>query len=505
MPDDDLARASARREDGRVLISVIIPAYNEEMLLPRCLESLKRQSFRGAYEILVVDNNSRDRTSDVAREAGAEVVFEPHPGITWARQKGLETARGEIVACTDADSTVGPRWLETIWDAFARDPAAVAVGGQVSYARGRGFGGNLPYWFGPLVLSSERLLCRIVGRPGGFWGANFAARRSALIRAGGFNRTIDFHGEDAELAARLRPLGRILFDAGNVVRTSPRRYEGRGALRTVWRQLSASARFIVAPGRGGSGRAGRAVRSRRVPFAGLALGAVLGLAALAVYFAVDPSSQIYGAVIARGAQRQEKVVALSFDDGPDEPYTSEILAILEQNGIKATFFLIGANAEAFPETVAKIARAGHVLANHTYRHTYFLPFRSSGPVRAEVDRTENVIFGLTGRRTCLFRPPHGLRTPWYIHDVKELHYRVVTWTDMTDDYRPGTEPGDIVRRIVAKAVPGGIIDLHDGRDTVHGVDRSNMVKALPAIIARLKEKGYSFETVPELLHVSSYK
>lgn len=506
MPEGDRTDGLDRRAKGAVQISVVIPARDEEKLLPLCLESLKRQSFRGTYEIIVVDNNSRDRTADVARAAGAQVVLEPHRGITWARQRGLEAARGEIIACTDADSTVGPRWLETIWNALARDPGAVAIGGQVYYDKGKGFGGNLPRWFGPLVFSAERLLCRVAGKPGGFWGANFAARRSALIEAGGFNRAIDFHGEDAELAARLRPLGRILFDSGNAVRTSPRRYEGGGALRTAWRQLSASAPLVVAGKAGGSGRARGVVRPRRIPVTGLALGAILlGLASMAVYFAVNPASQVFGAVAARGAQRQEKVVALSFDDGPDEPYTSEILAILGENRIKATFFVIGANAEAYPETVGKIARAGHVLANHTYRHSYLLPFQSAGPVRDEVDRTEDIIFGLTGLRTCLFRPPHGLRTPWYIHSVKDLHYRVVTWTDMTNDYSPGTKPEEIVRRIVARAHPGDIIDLHDGRDTIHGVDRSNTVKALPAIIDGLKKRGYSFETVPELLHVPAYK
>lgn len=505
MSTEDRDSGPARLEGGAVMISVIIPAFNEETFIPLCLDSLKRQSFSGTFEIIVVDNASTDRTADVARNAGVRVVSEPHQGITWARQKGLEAARGGIIAFVDADSRVGPRWLERIWNDLTADPDAVAVGGQVFYDKGKGFVGNFPHWFAPLVMRAESLLCRILRKPTGFWGANFAVRRSALVAAGGFNRTVDFHGEDAELAVRLGKLGRIRFDAANVVRTSPRRYEGRGALRKIWVQLSASARFLAAGGRRESGENARALRPRRVPALGLAWCAFVGLSAVAVYLAVAPSAQIYGAVFARGAQRYEKVVALSFDDGPNEPYTSEILAILKENGIKATFFVIGANAAAYPETVARIARDGHILANHTYTHTYFLPLEGFGPIRREVDRTEEIIYGLTGLRTGLFRPPHGLRTPWYISDLKTLNYRVVTWTTMTDDYSPRTTPEEIVKRIVARARPGDIIDLHDGRDTVHGVDRSNTVTALPAIIRSLKKEGYAFETVPELLHVPAYK
>jgi peptidoglycan/xylan/chitin deacetylase (PgdA/CDA1 family) len=232
---------------------------------------------------------------------------------------------------------------------------------------------------------------------------------------------------------------------------------------------------------------------------------VLGLMVGAVYLAVSPSSQLCGKVYTGGPRSEEKVIALSFDDGPNEPYTSQVLRILDENGVKATFFLIGQNAEFYPETVREIVQAGHIVGNHTYSHTYRLPFEGLAAVRKEVDRTEESIFRLTGLRTDLFRPPHGLRTPWFIKDIKELNYKVITWTDMTNDYDEKIPHEDIVRRIVAKARPGGIIDLHDGKDTVHGIDRSNTVKALPIIIARLRGEGYRFITLPDLLHVAPYK
>jgi peptidoglycan/xylan/chitin deacetylase (PgdA/CDA1 family) len=495
-----------------VKISVVVPALNEETYLPPCLEGLNRQSFKGAYEIIVVDNNSRDRTADVAREMEAKVVTERHAGITWARQKGLEAARGEIVAFVDADSRARRDWLERIWTALERHPDAVAVSGNVIYERGRNFGGNLPHWFGPLVFFVDRALRWVLRKQGSLWGANFAVRKSSLVASGGFNKNLRFHGEDAELSLRLRRLGPILFDKDCMVRTSPRRFERKGVVRMVWQQFSTSVWMVVSD-KGGAAvkRGGAAVKrpprdsSRRAFVTVIILLIVLGLTSSAAYMAVSPSSQVYGKIYSTGPRNGEKVIALSFDDGPNEPYTSQVLKILDKNAVKATFFLIGENAEYYPDSVRKIVRAGHIVGNHSFSHRYRLPLEGFGGIRWEVERTEETIFRLTGLRTDLFRPPHGLRTPWFIKDIKELNYKVITWTDMTNDYDGKTTPEEIVRRIVAKAHPGGIIDLHDGKNTVHGVDRSNTVKALPVIIARLKGEGYRFITLPDLLHITPYK
>jgi glycosyltransferase involved in cell wall biosynthesis len=107
-----------------IKISVIIPALNEEKFLPTCLQSLNKQDFDLPYEIIVVDNNNSDRTAAVASELGALVVSEPRRGITWARQKGVEVARGEIIAYVDANTYVGADWLSQIYnklqDAFTQ-------------------------------------------------------------------------------------------------------------------------------------------------------------------------------------------------------------------------------------------------------------------------------------------------------------------------------------------------------------------------------------------------
>jgi len=488
-----------------VKISVVVPARNEEELLPRCLSSLKTQTFSQGFEIIVVDNNSRDRTPDLAREMGATVVFEPHRGITWARQKGLEAARGEVLAYVDADSRVPPDWLERLWETLARNPQAAAVSGGVSFAKGRNWQGNLHRWMNALTFFGDRGLRLVCGKSGTLWGANFAARRSALIKAGGFNKNVAFYGDDTELSLRLRKVGKIKFEKKIVVESSPRRFERGKSLRTAGMIAWTFIRLIVTDGRSADGTRPHKYFSRR-GFANLLLILfLLGLLGGAAYLAYSPSSQIYGRVLTGGPKNGEKVIALTFDDGPNEPYTSQVLKILKENGVQATFFVIGKNAEAYPETVREIVRAGHVVGNHTYRHSYLLPFGRFNGIQKDIDRTEDIVFGLTGHRTDLFRPPHGLRTPWFVKDLKELHYSVITWSDMTTDYSAKTSSAGIVRRILRKARPGGIIDLHDGKDVVHGIDRSNMVRALPVIIQRLKSEGYRFVTLPDLLHIAPYK
>jgi peptidoglycan/xylan/chitin deacetylase (PgdA/CDA1 family) len=486
-------------------ISVVIPALNEEKLLPFCLDSLKRQTFSGAFEVIVVDNNSDDRTAAVAHDMGARIVVEPHRGITWARQKGLQAARGEIIACVDADSKVEPDWLERIWSSLDQDQGSVAVSGMVRFEKGRSWRGDLHRWSTSLTLFGDRALRLIFAKQGTLWGANFAVRRSALLKAGGFNREIRFYGEDTELSLRLRRQGRIAFDKNNQVDSSPRRFEKGGVLKTTWLIASAFIRLVVTDGRSAGREPPPKWYHRAVPASVFVLFVFLSILSGGVYLAFSPSSMIYGMVYNGAKGCRDKVIALTFDDGPNEPTTSQVLKILDDHGVKATFFVIGENAATYPDSIKKIVRDGHIIGNHTYTHSYRLPFQGFRQVRASIIRTEDTIFHLTGLRTELFRPPHGLRTPWFIRDIKRLNYTVVTWSDMTNDYAANATTGEIVSRIVHKARPGSIIDLHDGKDEFHGIDRGNMVRALPTIIERLKDEGYRFVTLPELLHTAPYK
>ena len=130
---------------GSIEISVVIPAFNEEKYLSSCLQSLNKQDFDLPYEVIVIDNNSSDGTAAVATELGATVVSEPHRGITWARQKGLEVARGKIIACVDADTFVRADWLSQIYNGLLHDDKVVGVSGRILYTRGTTWRGKVPF------------------------------------------------------------------------------------------------------------------------------------------------------------------------------------------------------------------------------------------------------------------------------------------------------------------------------------------------------------------------
>ena len=233
--------------------------------------------------------------------------------------------------------------------------------------------------------------------------------------------------------------------------------------------------------------------------------AVLVVALALGYLAFSPSSQRFGKVHCAGLEKASRIIALTFDDGPNEPFTSQVLEILDASGVTATFFVIGKNAERYPDTIRAITGSGHVLANHSYAHTYSLPFAVEAAIERDVRKAETVIHGLTGLRTALFRPPHGLRTPRFIRALQRLGYSLVTWNDMTNDYDARESSERIAAAIVKRARPGGIINLHDGRHLRHGVDRANMIEALPTIISELRRRGYAFVSLHELLHVEAYQ
>lgn len=199
----------------------------------------------------------------------------------------------------------------------------------------------------------------------------------------------------------------------------------------------------------------------------------------------------------------ENKIALTFDDGPNEPYTSQILQILRENNVRATFFLTGKNIEVFPDSARAIVRDGHAIGNHTYTHHDCILERNA-TVRSEILRTADLIERTTGQRTKLFRPPYGSEDFLTRHQTMKLGYIMVQWTASAVDWRkPG--PQRIVYNVLHKIGPGGIILMHDGDKWRHGSDRSQTVAALPVIIRELRNRGYQFVTVPELLKLDEYE
>lgn len=192
-----------------------------------------------------------------------------------------------------------------------------------------------------------------------------------------------------------------------------------------------------------------------------------------------------------------KAIALTFDDGPWPIYTEQVLDILKQNDIKATFFLIGQHLENYPEIAQKVVESGHALGNHTWSHHYHPVPREVAA--KEIEDTNALIHEVTGFKTEWFRPPGGVLTNGLNDYALSQNYAVAMWSSDAREYFFFSSE-TLVNNVLNSAKPGGIVLLHDG-----GGDRSATVKALPIIIAKLKEQGYKFVTLPELLELYEQK
>ena len=190
--------------------------------------------------------------------------------------------------------------------------------------------------------------------------------------------------------------------------------------------------------------------------------------------------------------RDRMEVALTFDDGPNPPYTDRILDICERYDIRATFFCVGLNADAQPDLIARMKEQGHSFGNHTFSHP-FLPELSHAELAEQVERTAECIAGAGGVSPALFRPPYGSRTPEVLGWLARLDPTVVLWdVEAADWSMPGAEV--IADSVLRQTRPGAIVLLHDG-----GGDRSQTVAALPVIIEGLLARGLRFVGVEEMI------
>jgi peptidoglycan/xylan/chitin deacetylase (PgdA/CDA1 family) len=219
----------------------------------------------------------------------------------------------------------------------------------------------------------------------------------------------------------------------------------------------------------------------------------------------DPGNQLFGPTLVAGPANAREV-ALTFDDGPNPPYTDRILDVLRAEHVHATFFLVGCAVVAHPQTVRRIQAEGHALGNHTWDHPHML-VQSRAAMAVELRRTDDAIFRVTGVHTRLMRPPFGARDFAVIDEAKAEGYEVVMWSvPLPKDWE---QPGDatIAERVVDKVQDGSIIVLHDGNRGLtcdgaipHSVcDRGQDVAATRRIVEELRARGYRFVTIPQLL------
>ena len=232
----------------------------------------------------------------------------------------------------------------------------------------------------------------------------------------------------------------------------------------------------------------------------LAAGASLLVLVTAAYIgATTPSVTWFGSLSHHGPRNSDEL-AVTFDDGPNPPYTSEISAILDRFGVKGTFFTVGKALEARPDVSKALMDDGHLLGNHSYHHD---AFSWLDPRYEELDETQDAFKRTLGVCPALFRPPHGSHTPFMARAVSDRGMRMVTWDVSAGDW--ATDDGELVaKRVLENAKGGSIILLHDGIDGNIGADRGVILTALPIILSGLRDRGLKAVTLDKLLGVRGY-
>jgi peptidoglycan/xylan/chitin deacetylase (PgdA/CDA1 family) len=231
----------------------------------------------------------------------------------------------------------------------------------------------------------------------------------------------------------------------------------------------------------------------------ISIGAFLGGA---YWLLLSSRSQLFGKYPFKGDTR-EKVIALTFDDGPNEPYTSEIVDYLNNKNVKATFFQVGKCIKRYPQTVKKMVDSGHIIGNHSLSHEfhkYFLNLRFDSEIMAN----QAILQEYAGKRPALYRSPWLWRQPWLLKTLKENSLQPVsgTFCYAFEVFRPSA--ARIAKHALAKATPGSIIIFHDGVDG-RGGDRQQTVDAVKITVDELLGRGYTFVTVDQLLNVPAYQ
>jgi len=232
---------------------------------------------------------------------------------------------------------------------------------------------------------------------------------------------------------------------------------------------------------------------------------VLTISTLAWFYfftSIHPQSRLHGQIISRieptkNSNMNNKIAYLTFDDGPNIAFTSQLLRILSNYGVKATFFLVGENIMRAPDMVKRILEEGHSIGNHSFNHSTLI-LRGKRYIITQVEKCEDIIISTGGKKPYLFRFPHGFRDFRSIRIVRGLGYKIVSWSVMPMDWL-SIDAEKIERYVISNTSDGDIILLHDGYEVKPAPDRSQMMKALPHIIEGLKKRGFTFKRLEDVI------
>jgi peptidoglycan/xylan/chitin deacetylase (PgdA/CDA1 family) len=229
--------------------------------------------------------------------------------------------------------------------------------------------------------------------------------------------------------------------------------------------------------------------------------ATVGIAGGWAYAALSPGSQLFGRTLIANPNPGE--VALTFDDGPNDPYTWQLLDVLDRHRIKAAFFMIGRFAQQRPDIVRAVRAAGHTIGNHTMTHPW-LVLESHDCVRQEIANCNSVLEDILGETVRYFRPPHGSRRPDVLRTAGKLGLKTVMWNVMGYDWKPENDAAKIqeyVERGIARYRSigrGANIVLHDGGQDGIGQDRAATVKAVRQLLPIMRCNDTNFIDISAL-------
>ena len=211
---------------------------------------------------------------------------------------------------------------------------------------------------------------------------------------------------------------------------------------------------------------------------------------------MSPTGQWYGRTFT-GLPRGSKQIALTYDDGPNDPHTLRLLEVLAKHDVQATFFMIGRFVRERPDIALRVAQAGHVIGNHTFTHPLLI-FESEPQTRIELEQCRAALTDAIGEHSALFRPPFGGRRPATLRIARELGLRPIMWSVTGYDWN-APPAADIEKKVSSQIRGGDVILLHDGGHKEMGADRSQTVIATDNLIRRAKDEGFEFLTVTDMM------
>jgi peptidoglycan-N-acetylglucosamine deacetylase len=235
----------------------------------------------------------------------------------------------------------------------------------------------------------------------------------------------------------------------------------------------------------------------------IALGLLAALFAALAWQVFDANAGLWVPTYWRAAS-PVLAVALTFDDGPDPEFTPRVLEILRAKSVPATFFVVGRRVRSRPDLVAQIDAAGHLVGNHTDRHSPWFHFQLWRAIRHELAACSGAIRAAIGKDPVFFRSPQGFKNPALGDVAREMRLSVVGWQVRGFDSLE-RDADKIVRRITSRVRPGGIVQMHDGSSLSDPKSRQAMLVALPRVIDEIRASGLAFVPLDTLLGVAAYR